>query len=1006
MRLLLFFLLCSYSVFAQKYPLGLNPDSQQWKQIKTDSVHIIFPEGTEKQANRVANLVQTLYGRTSSIGEKQKRVSLILHNRTSVSNGFVTLSPFRSEFYLTPPQEGFLGTGNWLDLLTIHEYRHIQQYLNAKRGITKVVSWVFGQNGWALMRAVSLPRWFMEGDAVCQETAFSPTGRGRLPLFDMEYRTLRLSQKQYGYEKASAGSYRNFVPNHYNLGYYLTSYARNHYGNEVWKNVVKDASNYRGIFYPLSQSLRRQTGMYTPKMYRTAMLELDSIWKAEDSKLQLSEFQVINTNKKRKFTSYQFPQFLNDTSLVVIKTGFDIIPTFYKISLSGKEESLFPAGINLSPNLTLSASQNQITWTENTFDVRWGNQDYSIIKTYHLLNHQKKKISSKSKFFAPSLSSDANKIVTVEYNELQECSLVILDSFNGNILQKISNADGYYFSFPKWLNDNYLVVVGQKNQQHYLLKVEISSGKTEILLEGGFAQMLTPAVHQEYVFFSWALTGIQNIFAVNLNDKSVYQVTSSRFGAFQPAVSPNGKHLAYSNFTAMGYDLALVPIQTNTWKKIETNYQLLPKDWLVELRKRAGTGGVLTQYTQTLTHQEKSVSFLDSIPDRKYEVRKFPKTSGLINIHSLQPFISPPTFDIQLQSNNKFSTLAVVAGYQHNFNENNGIFYGNIVYGQFFPVFEAGVIGGRNRTATTLYLDKVNIDTVNNKFTDKPLGELKKYWDETSYYAGITLPFNLSSSSYFSNLRMSGKFYHVNYQYTKFETSYPNTFDEPIHKDGDFNAVDFRLRFVRQQWMATQYLRPRFAQIVDVWYRKNISDSKIGGTSLNALASLYLPSIFRTHSLALTSALSRRGFTDQYQFPDTFFYPRGFGSFSHDKISKTSIEYAFPLFYPDLTILSFAFIKRVYVNGFYDQAQIVRNEFNLSKIPDLSNYGIQNLNAFSVPKNSFKASSFGAEVLFDVRWFRLLESRLGVRCSYRNDYQFFGYTKPVLFEMVIVSLGN
>jgi hypothetical protein len=879
--------------------------------------------------------------------------------------------------------------------------------LNARRGITKAVSWVFGQNGWALMRAVSLPRWFMEGDAVCQETAFSPAGRGRLPLFDMEYRTLRLSQKHYGYEKASAGSYRNFVPNHYNLGYYLTSYTRNHYGNEVWKNVVKDASNYRGIFYPLSQSLRRQTGMYTPKMYRTAMLELDSIWKVEDSKLRLSEFQVINTNKKRKFTSYQFPQFLNDTSLVVIKTGFDIIPTFYKISLSGKEESLFPAGINLSPNLTLSASQNQITWTENTFDVRWGNQDYSIIKTYHLLNHQKKKISSKSKFFAPSLSSNANKIVTVEYNELQECSLVILDSFNGSVLQKISNTDGYYFSFPKWLNDNYLVVVGQKNQQHYLLKIEISTGKTEILVEGGFAQMLTPAVYQEYVFFSWALTGIQNIFAVNLNDKSVYQVTSSRFGAFQPAVSPNGKHLAYSNFTAMGYDLALVSIQTNTWKKIETNYQLLPKDWLVELRKRAGTGGVLTNYSQTLTHQEKSVSFLDSIPDRKYEARKFPKTSGLINIHSLQPFISPPTFDIQLQSNNKFSTLAVVAGYQHNFNENNGIFYGNIVYGQFFPVFEAGIVSSRSRTSTSFYLDSVVVNN-SGEITNAIPRNLEKKWDESNLFAGITLPFNLTRGTHFANLRLSGKLYHINYQYTDFNLSNSKRTlpDEPIYKDGSINALDFRLRFVRQQWMATQYLRPRFAQIVDVWYRKNISDSKIGGTSLNALASLYLPSIFKTHSLVLTSAMSRRGAIDQYQFTDTFFYPRGFGSFMHDKINKTSIEYAFPLFYPDLPILSFAFIKRVYVNGFYDQANITRDAFKASEIPNLSSYKGSNLNRVTFREYNFKASSFGAEVLFDIRWFRLLESRLGVRCSYRNDYQFFGYSKPVLFEMVIVSLGN
>lgn len=1001
-KLWLFVLATSH---AQRYPLGLNPDAQRWRQIKTDTVHVIFPEGLEKQANRVANLVQLLYEQTASIGEKQKRVPIILHHRTTVSNGFVTLSPFRSEFYLTPPQEGFLGTGNWLDLLTIHEYRHIQQFLNARRGVSKVVSWVFGQNGWMFMRALALPRWFMEGDAICTETALTPAGRGRLPLFEMEYRSIRLSGRKYSYEKASAGSFRNFVPNHYNLGYHLTSYARTHYGNDIWKKVVNDAAHYRGIFYPFSRSLRRHTGMRTPQLYRKTMQSLDSLWQAEDKQLRPSPYQTVNVKKKRTFTSYQFPQFLTDTSLVVIKSSFDQIPTFYKITLNGKEEPLFAPGINLAPNLTLSVSQLQLTWAENTFDVRWANQDYSVIKTYHVLGKIKKKITEKTKYFAPALSPDASKVVAVEYNPLQECSLVILNSFNGDVLQKVKNPEQWYFTYPRWIDEQTLVVVGQKNQQHYLLKVNLATETYETLLEGGTAQMLTPCANADYVFFSWSLTGIQNIFALRLQDNAVFQVTTSRFGAFQPTVSPDGKKLAYADFSAMGYDLALVPIDTSRWQKVDSLYPMLSSEWLVELRKRAGTGKSL-KFVEALSDQEKGNTFLSKVPDRQYPVRKFPKTSGIINIHSLQPFINPPLLEVQFQTDNVFSTLSGVGGVQYNMNERNSTFYGNVVYGQFFPVFEGGLLNNRDRKSLGFYIDSVVVDS-NNRIGTR-YGTLSKHWQETSYFGSITLPFNLTSGTHFATLRLINRWYNIRYAYTEFVPSNPRRKlpEQPIHEDGSLAAVEFRLRFLRQEMMAIRYLRPRWAQVVDIWYRRNISQPSVGGKSLLLTTSLYFPGLFRTHSFVTTASASFRGSNDQYQFTDNFFYARGYAAILHDRASKTSLEYAFPLFYPDLPLGSLAFVKRVYLNAFYDQSTIYRRSISPLEVPNLSDYK-DNLNRLgSIRALDLTANSFGAELMFDIRWLRLLDSQLGIRASYRTDYKTFGYSQPLFWEFVLLSLGN
>ena len=211
------------------------------------------------------------------------------------------------------------------------------------------MSILFGQNGWAFMRGMAHPRWFIEGDAVLMETALTNGGRGRVPAFDMEYKALRLNNRKYSYEKASAFSLKDFVPDHYKLGYYMTSYARNKYGKSIWNTVVDESARYKGIFFPFSRSLKKNTGLSTPKMYKKTMAELDSIWQAEAETLALTNSQQINQKKKRVFTNYQFVNFFKD-QLIVEKSGFDQVRTFYSIDEAGNEKKLFEPGFNISRN--------------------------------------------------------------------------------------------------------------------------------------------------------------------------------------------------------------------------------------------------------------------------------------------------------------------------------------------------------------------------------------------------------------------------------------------------------------------------------------------------------------------------------------------------------------------------------------------------------------------------------------------------------------------------------
>ena len=48
-------------IYAQQF--GGNPSGLQWRQLNTDTARVIFPEGMDSVANRVASVVHFMAGR-------------------------------------------------------------------------------------------------------------------------------------------------------------------------------------------------------------------------------------------------------------------------------------------------------------------------------------------------------------------------------------------------------------------------------------------------------------------------------------------------------------------------------------------------------------------------------------------------------------------------------------------------------------------------------------------------------------------------------------------------------------------------------------------------------------------------------------------------------------------------------------------------------------------------------------------------------------------------------
>ncbi|MEI9911446.1 MAG: hypothetical protein WDO71_18410 [Bacteroidota bacterium] len=105
-----------------------------------------------------------------------------------------------------------------------------------------------------------MPDWFYEGDAVYNETILSKQGRGRLPLFLNAFPSLWQADKKYSWMKLRNGSLKDYVPNHYYLGYLLVNYGREKYGLDFWSKVTKDAAAFKGLFYPFQNAVKKYAG--------------------------------------------------------------------------------------------------------------------------------------------------------------------------------------------------------------------------------------------------------------------------------------------------------------------------------------------------------------------------------------------------------------------------------------------------------------------------------------------------------------------------------------------------------------------------------------------------------------------------------------------------------------------------------------------------------------------------------------------------------------------------
>ena len=860
-------LLVACLAMAQQF--GGNPPAHQWNQINTDSARIIFPKGLDSQANRVASIVHYLAAeRPVSLGSQLKKINIVLQNETTVPNGYVQLGPYRSEFFLTPDLNNFgQGSISWGDQLALHEYRHVQQFNNFNNGLSKLMKTLFGEEGYALATNAAIPDWFYEGDAVYTETLLSKQGRGRLPLFLNAYPSLWQAGKKYSWMKLRNGSFKDYIPNHYYLGYLLVNYGRQKYGADFWTKVTKEASAYKGLFYPFQSAIKRNAGID----YKTFCEQAFSSYKKEVVRVTTKRDEYVLPVKKNFVTSYYFPYAIGNDSLVYLKSSFRQRPAFYIKDAKGEH----PLRIrDISIDEQFSYRNGKIVYAAFENDPRWGWKDYSVLKIVDVQTGQQKKLTTKTKYFTPDISGDGSKVAAVQVSVKGKSELHIINATTGELIKAIHSSEINLFTDPKFIDENSVVTaVRLIDGKMALATADISTGNTVRLTPPSFNVVGYPSVNNGIIYFTASYAGNDDVFALRMKDKKIFKISDGPLGNYY--VNAGKEKITWSAFTAEGYQLKQLNEKDIVWKEIGM----------------AVAEKLTNKFPVSLANDFGDV-LLNKIKQRNFPVSNYKKGTKLLNFHSWRPYYEDPIFTFSLYGENVLNTLQTELYYLYNENEKTNAVGFSGVYGALFPYLSFGTELTFNR--------------------ETPIGNKTRQWNQLDSRIGLSIPLRFTSGQMFKNFNMGSSYV------------LRNEFNKNFYKDSlgntSFSYLQHFISWSQQVQQAAQHIYPRFAYSLSATYRYAIT--KYTGNQFITNGSLYLPGLMSVHNLLLTGSFQERDTLSQVSFGNRFAYSRGYTGRYFSRMWRVSANYHFPIIYPDWGFGNMLYLQRVRGNIFYDYTKV------------------------------------------------------------------------------------
>ncbi len=551
-----------------------NNTSLKWRTISTAHFDVHFHQGAEWTAKEVAEAAEEIYPFITSLYnyEPNGKINFIIKDTDDYANGATYYYDNKIEIWATNLEFGFRGTSKWIQNVVTHEFTHMIS-IQAGFKMTRHVPALYFQLidfekekrpdvltgypsnivSYPLPGSV-IPPWFAEGVAQFQSPlrSYDCWDAHR----DMVLRCAVLENKMLSYDEMGFFGHSGMGNEEvYDHGFGFVRYMAVKYGPQALEQIVRSMKS--PTRFKFDGALKKVTGKNARDLYADWVESMQSDYNEKASLIEPS----LRKGRQAAGEGYMTisPSWSPDGGSIAFLSnkGSDLSGTSLYMMDSGGGKAREIAG-GVSSRASFSRDGKKLLYSKKDKANRYGSE-VNDLYVYDLDSKKERRLTKKLRSGSPVYSPDGKKIACV-LNSDGTNELAVLDAEGSKPRILFNGAKGTQIYSPAYSPDGSRILFGIfTGDSRDIAMIPMDGGEVHYLVQSACDERDVSWIPDgSGVVFSSDRTGIFNIYKMDFDTNVITQLTNVIGGAFMPVLSPNGISLAYSGFTASGYNVSVM----------------------------------------------------------------------------------------------------------------------------------------------------------------------------------------------------------------------------------------------------------------------------------------------------------------------------------------------------------------------------------------------------------------------------------------------------------------
>ncbi|MBI9097382.1 MAG: hypothetical protein JEY91_02840 [Spirochaetaceae bacterium] len=513
-----------FSIILIVLPLSLwSDDFSGWKKLSTEHYTFIFEEYDETTAFELADYSEEIYEKVTDFFDfYPKRIHVYINSRIDRPNGMFYPIPGSITLYPVYPlnSENSTKSESWLFELLLHETVHFVQ-LKKRRGLFGGLSYIFGMD-LAAANGAFLPAWMVEGIAVYLETEFTKGGRGRNKYFEALTKAAAVEKKYFNIYQLAYSS--DFPPYNriYSGGYILVKHLIENFGEDIIQNIYN--RYIRFPFFGPFHAIKMETGKSIKEIFEDL--------KASEQRKYALQPHILDSYRSEKISTGNYGDWthpvLTEKGILIYRTDQEKNSAILLVDVqTGEEEIIVETNLMDGSSFCADSSGENIVFASGDSSL-YHMYGFSLSSNLYLHNQGSTTLISKDQsLFHPAISPDGDSIIAVQrtgsYSKLvsvnkitgQTTDIFVKDQTNimnpvfsptSEMIAFVLNDHGFQdiytmklsepdsvkplYSkdlpseyFPRFIDENRLSYVSDREDDLSLFLYNIQTGRTELIFK-------------------------------------------------------------------------------------------------------------------------------------------------------------------------------------------------------------------------------------------------------------------------------------------------------------------------------------------------------------------------------------------------------------------------------------------------------------------------------------------------------------------------------------------